>query len=108
MWQFFWLCRNCAGKLCKFQPISLLQIPWARGTGSAKLRVRPRRILSTQNLHVAVNFKPFEAAEMDALREQCRSLAADGRLELFKMTTKYDGKVGREQHHFPTVQELPF
>ena len=60
-----------------------------------------------QNLHVAVNFKPLEAAEMDALREQCRSLAADGRLELFKMTTKYDGKVGREQHHFPTVQELP-
>jgi uncharacterized protein len=60
-----------------------------------------------QNLHVAVNFKPLEAAEMDALRKQCRSLAADGRLELFKMTTKYDGKVGREQHHFPTVQELP-
>jgi aryl-alcohol dehydrogenase-like predicted oxidoreductase len=60
-----------------------------------------------QNLHVAVNFKPLEAAEMDALREQCRPLAADGRLELFKMTTKYDGKVGREQHHFPTVQELP-
>jgi aryl-alcohol dehydrogenase-like predicted oxidoreductase len=60
-----------------------------------------------QNLHVAVNFKPLEAAEMDALRAQCRPLAADGRLELFKMTTKYDGKVGREQHHFPTVQELP-
>jgi aryl-alcohol dehydrogenase-like predicted oxidoreductase len=60
-----------------------------------------------QNLHVAVNFKPLEAAEMDALRKQCRSVAADGRLELFKMTTKYDGKVGREQHHFPTVQELP-
>ncbi len=60
-----------------------------------------------QNLRVAVNFKPLEAAEMQALRDQCRSLAADGRLELFKMTTKYDGKVGREQHHFPTTQELP-
>jgi hypothetical protein len=23
------------------------------------------------------------------------------------MTTKYDGKVGREQHHFPTVEKLP-
>jgi hypothetical protein len=44
---------------------------------------------------------------MQALREQCRLLASDGRLELFKMTTKYDGKVGREQHHFPTTQELP-
>jgi len=39
--------------------------------------------------------------------DRCRVLAADGRLELFKMTTKYDGKIGREQHHFPTHQELP-
>ena len=60
-----------------------------------------------QNLKVAVNFQPLVAAEMQALRDQCRFLASDGRLELFKMTTKYDGKVGREQHHFPTVQELP-
>ena len=60
-----------------------------------------------QNLKVAVNFQPLAAAEMQSLREQCRFLAADGRLELFKMTTKYDGKVGREQHHFPTSQELP-
>jgi hypothetical protein len=60
-----------------------------------------------QNLRVAVNFKPLEAAEMRSLRDHCKTLAADGRLELFKMTTKYDGKVGREQHHFPTAQELP-
>lgn len=60
-----------------------------------------------QNLQVAVNFEPLGAAEMQALRDHCRPIAADGRLELFKMTTKYDGKVGREQHHFPTVQELP-
>ena len=60
-----------------------------------------------QNLRVAVNFQPFSAEKMQALREQCRLLASDGRLELFKMTTKYDGKVGREQHHFPTTQELP-
>jgi uncharacterized protein len=60
-----------------------------------------------QNLKVAVNFQPLAAAEMQALRDQCRFLASDGRLELFKMTTKYDGKIGREQHHFPTTQELP-
>lgn len=60
-----------------------------------------------QNLKVAVNFQPLAAAEMQSLRDQCRFLASDGRLELFKMTTKYDGKVGREQHHFPTTQELP-
>ena len=60
-----------------------------------------------QNLKVAVNFEPLADAQMQALRDQCRVLAADGRYELFKMTTKYDGKVGREQHHFPTTQELP-
>jgi uncharacterized protein len=60
-----------------------------------------------QNLRVAANFQPLVAAEMQRLRDQCRIAAADGHLELFKMTTKYDGKVGREQHHFPTVQQLP-
>jgi aryl-alcohol dehydrogenase-like predicted oxidoreductase len=60
-----------------------------------------------QNLQVAVNFQPLDQAAMQSLREQCRKLAADGHLELFKMSTKYDGKVGREQHHFPTVEQLP-
>jgi len=60
-----------------------------------------------QNLRVAVNFQPLDTSEMQSLRDRCRLAAADGHLELFKMTTKYDGKVGREQHHFPTVQELP-
>jgi uncharacterized protein len=60
-----------------------------------------------QNLKIAVNFQPFAANEMQSLRDQCRFLAGDGRYELFKVTTKYDGKVGREQHHFPTVEELP-
>ena len=60
-----------------------------------------------QNLRVAVNFQPLSASEMQGLRDQCRLAAADGHLELFKMTTKYDGRVGREQHHFPTVEQLP-
>ncbi|HVI07535.1 MAG TPA: aldo/keto reductase [Candidatus Binatia bacterium] len=60
-----------------------------------------------QNLRVAVNFQPLDAAAMQSLRDQCRFLASDGRLELFKMTKKYDGKIGREQHHFPTEQQLP-
>jgi aryl-alcohol dehydrogenase-like predicted oxidoreductase len=60
-----------------------------------------------QNLKVAVNFETLDAKAMQSLRDQCRVLAADGRNELFKMTTKYDGKVGREQHHFPTTKELP-
>jgi uncharacterized protein len=60
-----------------------------------------------QNLRVAVNFQPLDASQMQILRDRCRLVAEDGHLELFKMTTKYDGKVGREQHHFPTVQQLP-
>jgi len=60
-----------------------------------------------QNLKVAVNFQPFTLVELKELRDRCKLLAADGRFELFKMTTKYDGKVGREQHHFPTTEELP-
>jgi hypothetical protein len=34
-------------------------------------------------------------------------VASDGRYELYKVTKKYDGKVGREQHGFPTSEELP-
>jgi hypothetical protein len=46
-------------------------------------------------------------AEMAQLRDRCRTEAADGHLELFKSTTKYDGDIGREQHGYPSVQELP-
>ena len=60
-----------------------------------------------QNLGVACGFKPLEASAMQALRERCRTYAADGHLELFKMTVKYDGKIGREQHGYPSEQELP-
>jgi aryl-alcohol dehydrogenase-like predicted oxidoreductase len=60
-----------------------------------------------QNLGVACGFKPLETSAMQALRERCRAYAADGHLELFKMTVKYDGKIGREQHGYPTVEDLP-
>ena len=47
------------------------------------------------------------AGEMQALRDRVKIYAADGRFELFKTTKKYDGEVGREQHHYPTPQKLP-
>jgi len=28
-------------------------------------------------------------------------------MELFKVTKKYDDGVGRQQHHFPSSEELP-
>ena len=60
-----------------------------------------------QNLRVARGFQPFGEQEMAAIRERVRPFAADGRYELFKTTTKYDGKVGREQHHYPPTEKLP-
>ncbi len=60
-----------------------------------------------QNLRVARGFKPLAPDAMQALRESAKTFAADGRYELFKTTTKYDGKIGREQHHYPPVDKLP-
>jgi uncharacterized protein len=60
-----------------------------------------------QNLQIARGFKPMAPAEMDALRKRCAPIAADGHLELYKSTVKYDADVGRAQHGYPTVQEMP-
>ncbi|HEY0793430.1 MAG TPA: aldo/keto reductase [Chthoniobacterales bacterium] len=60
-----------------------------------------------QNLEIACNFVPMEAAEMDALRQRCQAFAADGRYERFKSTMYYDADVGREQHGYPATKDLP-
>ena len=60
-----------------------------------------------QNLAIARGFQPLSATAMGNLRERCRIPAGDGHNELFKMTVKYDGKVGREEHHFQSEEELP-
>ena len=59
-----------------------------------------------QNLEILRNFQPLSEKQMDALREHGRQFN-DGRFELFKSTVKYDGEIGRQQHHFPTPDELP-
>jgi aryl-alcohol dehydrogenase-like predicted oxidoreductase len=55
-----------------------------------------------QNLAVARGFQPLATSAMQELRERCREYAADGHLELFKTTVKYDGPIGGAQHGFPT------
>jgi uncharacterized protein len=60
-----------------------------------------------QNLAIAKGLQTMNPEEMQALRERVRVFAADGRYELFKTTKKYDGEVGREQHHYPNSQKLP-
>ncbi len=59
-----------------------------------------------QNLAILSQFKPLNDQQMSELREHGRRFN-DGRFELFKSTVKYDGDVGRDQHNYPTVEELP-
>lgn len=59
-----------------------------------------------QNLKVAEAFKPMSATEMRRLRARLAPDAADGRYELYKTTAQHDGVEGREQHGFPSLEEL--
>jgi uncharacterized protein len=60
-----------------------------------------------QNLAVARSFKPMTPDEMQSLRQRCAVFAADGHLELYKSTKRYDADVGREQHGYPSQEKLP-
>jgi predicted aldo/keto reductase-like oxidoreductase len=60
-----------------------------------------------QNLKIALNFSPMSEPEMRSLADKCAGYAGDGHLELFKTSTMYDGKVGRQQHGYPAVDSLP-
>ena len=59
-----------------------------------------------QNLRVAAGFKPMAQRQMDALRKRVREDAEDGRFELYKTTATHEGKIGRQQHGFPSDDEL--
>jgi predicted aldo/keto reductase-like oxidoreductase len=59
-----------------------------------------------QNLSILHGYKPLSEKQMAELREHGRQFD-DGRYELFKSSVKYDGDVGREQHGYPTPDELP-
>jgi uncharacterized protein len=54
-----------------------------------------------QNLQLAQNFRPMNAAEMQSLRDRLRRYAADGRFELYKVSLKFDNPEARLPHHFP-------
>jgi aryl-alcohol dehydrogenase-like predicted oxidoreductase len=58
-----------------------------------------------QNLRIAQNFEPMNSAEADALRARCRSVAGDGRFELYKTSLKYDNPQARMAHGFPIDQQ---
>jgi aryl-alcohol dehydrogenase-like predicted oxidoreductase len=61
-----------------------------------------------QNLAIARGLKqPMSSSEMHALRQRCAGDAADGHLELYKTTMRYDAEVGRSEHGLPSPKELP-
>jgi predicted aldo/keto reductase-like oxidoreductase len=59
-----------------------------------------------QNLRIARGFTPMTEQEMQAYRTRLADRAADGRFELYKTTARHDGPEGREQHKFPSPEEL--
>ncbi len=60
-----------------------------------------------QNLEVACGFEPMPEWEMQALRDHTRTVAADGRYELYKTSIAYDGPEARKQHGFPPMSQTP-
>jgi aryl-alcohol dehydrogenase-like predicted oxidoreductase len=58
-----------------------------------------------QNLRVACGFERMTPDELQALRTRCAADAGDGRFELYKVTAKHEGELGRRQHGFPPMDE---
>lgn len=59
-----------------------------------------------QNLKIAQGFRPMTEIQTQAYRKKLAGQAADGRYELYKTTAQHDGVEGREQHAFPSQEEL--
>jgi aryl-alcohol dehydrogenase-like predicted oxidoreductase len=59
-----------------------------------------------QNLRIARQFTPMSARERRAYERSLAEYAADGRFELYKTTAEHDGAVGREQHGFPSQEDV--
>ncbi len=60
-----------------------------------------------QNLEIVRSFEPLSSSQMDEVRHRASPEAANGHLELFKTSAKYDGKIGRQQHGYPSIEEMP-
>ncbi len=56
-----------------------------------------------QNLKIVREFKPMTADERAAVLDKVRSVAGDGRYELFKTSKMYDSTYHRKQHGFSTA-----
>jgi aryl-alcohol dehydrogenase-like predicted oxidoreductase len=64
------------------------------------------RVLA-QNLKIATDFVPMTDREMDRYRGRTALMARDGRFELYKTTAEHEGAVGRANHGFPALEDVP-
>jgi uncharacterized protein len=59
-----------------------------------------------QNLKIARAFSPMTDNERTTYERTVAHDAMDGRYELYKTTAEHDGEEGREQHGFPSQEEM--
>jgi predicted aldo/keto reductase-like oxidoreductase len=59
-----------------------------------------------QNLKIARSFSPMTARERRAYESSLTDYALDGRFELYKTSAQHEGPVGREQHDYPSQDEV--
>ena len=58
------------------------------------------------NVSIARHFTPLSATEMESLRQRVAAAGSDGRYEMYKVSAKHEGPVGRAQHGFPSFAEM--
>jgi uncharacterized protein len=59
-----------------------------------------------QNVAIARRFSPMKASERKRYERSLAAEALDGRFELYKTTAWNEGEVGRQQHGFPSQEEV--
>jgi hypothetical protein len=59
-----------------------------------------------QNLRIAREFSPMSEREQKAYERSLAEYGPDGRYELCKTSAEHEGEVGRQQHGFPSPEEM--
>jgi len=59
-----------------------------------------------QNLRIAREFAPMGERERKAYERSLAEYGPDGRYELYKTSAEHEGEVGRQQHGFPSPEEM--
>jgi uncharacterized protein len=59
-----------------------------------------------QNIRIARGFRPMTALEEARYEDAVAGWALDGRFELYKTSAEHEGDVGRQQHGFPSQDEV--